>query len=224
MPHKVGDCYVATMAVFGITGGIAAGKTTFRNLLAPQLDADVFDADATAKELLQNDEGIRVRVIAALGPQAYSLNGSPDRGWIRGKIFADTEAKAHLEAILHPAVRKLWISLAGEVRYRTRHLLIDIPLLFETRADEKLQNVITVACSDSIQRERLRTRGLSDEIADRIISNQLPQTVKIARSQHVIWTDGSLAALDAQAAALATSISSIFGVSSRSPEALLDAR
>jgi len=212
------------MAVFGITGGIAAGKTTFRKLLANKLDADFFDADATAKELLRSDEGIRIRVLEALGEQAYLPDGSPDRGWIRERIFADAEAKAQLEAILHPAVRQVWVGLAEDSRYKKSHLLIDIPLLFETRAEEKLPNVITVACSDSVQRERLRARGLSNEIADRIIATQLPQFVKIARAHHVIWTDGSLAALDAQAANLAKSISSIYGVSSRNPAALPDDR
>jgi len=212
------------MAVFGITGGIAAGKTTFRKLLANKLDADFFDADATAKELLRSDEGIRIRVLEALGEQAYLPDGSPDRGWIRERIFADAEAKARLEAILHPAVRQVWVGLAEDSCYKKSHLLIDIPLLFETRAEEKLPNVITVACSDSVQRERLRARGLSNEIADRIIATQLPQFIKIARAHHVIWTDGSLAALDAQAANLAKSISSIYGVSSRNPAALPDDR
>jgi len=212
------------MAVFGITGGIAAGKTTFRKLLANKLDADFFDADAAAKELLRSDEGIRIRVLEALGEQAYLLDGSPDRAWIRERIFADAEAKAQLEAILHPAVRQVWVGLAEDFRYRKSHLLIDIPLLFETCAEEKLPNVITVACSDSVQRERLRARGLSDEIADRIIATQLPQSVKIARAHHVVWTDGSLDALDAQAANLARSISTIFGVSSRNPVALPDDR
>lgn len=194
------------MAVIGITGGIGTGKTTLRGMLAGLLDAAVFDADVCAKDLLDSDPVVREGVRAALGPDSYRADGKADRAFIRQRIFSDPAAKTALEAILHPRVRSAWRSLALEPRFKTACLLIDIPLLFETRAQEILHPVVTVACSDETQRRRLAERGLDAGIAAKIMASQMPQSEKIALAQFVVWNDGSLAALEAQAALLATRI------------------
>jgi dephospho-CoA kinase len=194
------------MAVIGITGGIGTGKTTLRGMLARLLGAAVFDADVCAKDLLDSDPDVREGVQSSLGPDSYRADGKAERAVIRRRIFSDPAAKTALEAILHPRVRSAWRLLALDPRFKTGCLLIDIPLLFETRADEILHPVITVACSDETQLQRLADRGLDPEIATRIMASQMPQHEKIARAQFVVWNDGSLAALEAQAALLAARI------------------
>jgi len=194
---------VTEMAVIGITGNIASGKSTFRELLARHMGADWFDADAHAKGLLETDPDVRARVCEALGAEAYFPEGSANRPWIRGVIFNNPDARRQLEGILHPKVRATWQALAETAQSRGTHLLVDIPLLFETHADNILPNVVTVACSETIQRQRLAARGLDEVTASQIVASQMPQTEKISRSPMVVWNDGTLDALEAQAAVVA---------------------
>ena len=187
------------MAVIGITGSIASGKSTFRDLLVPILPAQAVDADAIARHLLEEDPGVRAQVLAAISPGAFKPDGSPDRVEIRRIIYSDPAAKARLEAILHPRVRTTWMEEAELANKEKRHLLVDIPLLFETRAEPHFDITVTVACSPDIQRARLVARGLDADLAQRILLAQMPVPEKIARSSHLVWNDGKLAALKDQA-------------------------
>jgi len=186
------------MAVIGITGSIGSGKTTFRDLLTERIAAAVFDADLAARDLLENDGEVRRRVLAEISPAAYGPDGVADRAEIRRIVFADPAAKARLEGILHPGVRRQWTMRAADPAYRIRHFLVDIPLLFETNAEEHFHWIVTVACSGDIQLRRLVGRGLAPGLAAKIIGSQLPPAEKIARSTHVVWNDGSLEVLKAQ--------------------------
>jgi len=186
------------MAVIGITGSIASGKSTFRDILAPLLPAQIVDADAIARNLLE-ESGVRTKVLAALSPAAYKSDGSPDRAEIRRIIYSDLAAKSRLEAILHPRVRKTWLEAAELAKNEKRHLLVDIPLLFETKAASHFEIIITVACSPGIQQARLAARGLDPGMAEKILGTQMPAAEKIAGSSHVVWNDGKLSALKDQA-------------------------
>ena len=187
------------MAVIGITGSIASGKSTFRDILTPLLSACVLDADAIAKSLLEEDAEVRDEVREAISPKAYAGDGTADRGEIRRIIYTDPVAKLRLEAILHPRVRKYWVNRAGLAQQEGRHVLVDIPLLFETGADAYFDGIITVACSLEIQHARLARRGLDPALARKIIHSQMPVADKMARSTHVVWNDGEFDALKAQA-------------------------
>ena len=187
------------MAVIGITGSIASGKSTFRDFLGPLLSALVVDADAIARNLLEEDSDVRAEVLAAISPGAYNPDGSPDRPEIRRIIYSDPAAKSRLEAILHPRVRKTWLGEAELARHEGRHLLVDIPLLFETDATPHFDITITVACSPDIQQARLAARGVEAGLVRKILYAQMPVPEKIARSSHVVWNDGTLSALKDQA-------------------------
>ncbi len=194
-----GGAYCAGMAIVGITGSIASGKSTFRDLLAPLLKAAIADADIIAKELLANPE-VRELVRRDVCPQAYRPeDGSPDREEIRRVVFSSPAAKARLEAILHPRVRQAWLDQAASARIGKRNLLVDIPLLFETSAEAAFDFVVTVACSPAVQRARLAERGMEADLAEKIISSQWPVPKKIECSTHAVWNDGSREALRAQA-------------------------
>lgn len=187
------------MAVIGITGSIASGKSTFRDLLAPILPAKAVDADAIARRLLEEDPDVRAEVLEAISPDAFKPDGSPDRDMIRRIIYGDPAAKARLEAILHPRVRRVWLEEAAVAKTEGRHLLVDIPLLFETGAAPHFDFTITVACSPDVQQARLAARGMDAGLAKKIIITQMPVPDKIARSSHVVWNDGNLSALNDQA-------------------------
>ena len=187
------------MAVIGITGSIASGKSTFRDFLGPLLPAQSVDADAIARNLLEEDSDVRTSVLAEISRKAYRQDGSPDRIEIRRIIYGDPAARLRLEAILHPRVRETWLGEAELARQEDRHLLVDIPLLFETDAAPHFDITITVACSPDIQQARLAARGVEAGLAQKILRAQMPVPEKIARSSHVVWNDGTLSALKDQA-------------------------
>ena len=191
------------MAIIGITGGIASGKSTFTRALAEIRGASVFDSDACARELLDSDSSVREAVIRDILPTAYRADGTPDRSAIRAIVFSDPAAKARLEAILHPLVRARRQALADDARVEGRDLLVDIPLLFETSASSGFDLIVTVACSLEIQTRRAISRGLTLAQVQQIVASQWSNAQKIAQSDFVVWNDGSLRMLQAQAEELA---------------------
>jgi dephospho-CoA kinase len=196
------------MAVIGITGGIASGKSTFCRALAAIKPVQVFDSDSCARGLLDSDPSVREAVIRDILPSAYRADGTPDRAAIRAFVFSDFAAKARLEAILHPLVRKQRLALADEALAERRDLLVDIPLLFESGALPGFDCVVTVACSPEIQIQRAMSRGLAPAQVEQIIASQWSNSQKIAQSDFVIWNDGSMRTLEAQAVELACRLES----------------
>jgi dephospho-CoA kinase len=187
------------MPILGITGGIASGKSTFRRLLVERIEAISFDADACVSRLLDEDNSVRSQIEERIHANAYAT-GKADRALLRKVIYNDAEKKRMLEQILHPLVRAQWASEAREAVLAGRVYVVDIPLLFETGAESQFDRVITVGCSPETQLSRLMARdGLSHEISKKIIASQMPIGIKISKSHHVIWNDGALDALVAQA-------------------------
>jgi len=187
------------MPVLGITGGIASGKSTFRHLLLDRIEADSFDADACARELLEEDLAIKDQILQKIHQEAYDPDGKPNRALLRELIYQDRAKKRTMEAILHPVIRQRWSRQALEASAASRLFVVDIPLLFETKAESLFDLIVTVACSLDVQLARLSSRrGLSPQISQKIIATQMPLDVKMARSHHVIWNDGRLETLTAQ--------------------------
>ena len=196
------------MAIIGITGGIASGKSTFSRALAQIRAAWIFDSDACARELLDSDPFVREAVICDILPTAYRADGTPDRAAIRALVFSDSAAKARLETILHPLVRARRQALAEFARAEACDLLVDIPLLFETSASSGFDLTVTVACSLEMQTRRAMSRGLTLAQVEQIVASQWGNAQKIAQSNFVIWNDGSLRMLQAQAEELASRLES----------------
>ena len=191
------------MAVIGVTGGIGSGKSTFSKMLADHLGARLFDADASARELLESDPAVREKITAELFAEAYTPDGKPDRAAIRRLVFHDPAAKARLESILHPRIRERWTQLAAECRQNATPLVVEIPLLFETGAERFFDRIATVACSHETQLARTAARGLPRDEAESIIRSQLPLERKTSLAHFVVWNDGSLTNLENQASELA---------------------
>jgi dephospho-CoA kinase len=196
------------MAIIGITGGIASGKSTFSRALAQIRAAWIFDSDACARELLDSDPSVREAVTRDILPTAYRADGTPDRSAIRALVFSDPTAKARLETILHPLVRARRQALAHDARAAGRDLLVDIPLLFETSASCGFDLIVTVACSLEIQTRRAMSRGPTLTQVEQIVASQWGNAQKIAQSDFVIWNDGSLRMLQVQAEELAARLES----------------
>lgn len=192
------------MPALGITGGIATGKSTFGKVFVRKLSAEYFDSDLCAHELLAGDDLVRAAVRERFGPAVFHEDGTPDRRVLRERVFGDETARKDLEAVLHPPIRARWMALVEVARSGKNWLCIDIPLLYETNVESHFDRVVVVACSTTIQRQRLRlARGLSDDIAIRIIAAQLDLREKISRATHLIWNDSTPASLERQATLLA---------------------
>lgn len=187
------------MAVIGVTGGIGSGKSTFCGFLRVLLQAEVFDADRVAKNVLAYDEEVREAVTREVSPHAYGADGLPDRELLRRVVFGDPGMRLRLEAIVHPRVRRAWRERAEAIRGTGGHFVVDIPLLFETGAEVFFDEVVVVGCSPETQLRRVCARGLSEPDARAILRVQMPTLEKVALADRVVWNDGGIDRLEAQA-------------------------
>jgi len=193
------------MPAIGITGGIATGKTALLEALRELVPGtSSFDADQAARDLTDRDPEVRGLIEAEFGPSIYSASGDLNRGAIRSIVFADAGKKRALEQILHPRIRRQWSLEAERCRHSNRLFFADIPLLYETGGETLCDRVVVVACSPSVQLDRLVARaGLERAAAQQMIDAQMPLTEKISRADHVVWNNGGRGMLAAQATLLA---------------------
>lgn len=188
----------------GLTGGIATGKSYVTQRLhaagVPTIDADRLAREAVAP----GTPGLRA-VVARFGREVLTEAGALDRPKLGAIVFRDAAARADLEAIIHPEVRRRIAAWQGQLVALGHRgpLVADIPLLFETGRTGDFDVVVVVACDPATQRARLMTRdGLSDADADRRIAAQWPIATKVEAADYVIRTDGTFADTDAQVEAL----------------------
>ena len=191
-------------AVIGITGGIATGKSTFSRSLQEVTGARLFDADRAAHQLTNEDEAVRRLLRERFGTEIFSASGDLNRAALRAIVFSDSEKKRALEKILHPRIRQQWSTAAEESRQTGQLFLADIPLLYETQGELLCDRVVVVACAQEIQQQRLISRmHLTPSAALAMIDSQMLLSEKISRADHIVWNNGPVAVLDAQARILA---------------------
>ena len=184
--------------IIGLTGGIAAGKSTVRALLTAGGGFRVFDADGCVRRLLDTDPRIASEIRGMFGSDFLRADGKPDRTRLREAIYGNPDARRRLESLMHPPVRAEWLALRDTCRAEGAKMLADIPLLYETEAESFFDSVVVVACSASSQLDRLETRGIGRPMAEAMLASQWPIGQKTERADFVIWNDGSLAALGRQ--------------------------
>jgi len=186
----------------GLTGNIAAGKSTVVELFK-KWGATVIDADALAREAQAPGSAVLAAIAGRFGADVLAADGTLDRAGLRAKVMGDDTALTALNAIVHPAVQQRRLELQRAARERGDAIVVnDIPLLFEVLDPAQFDAVVLVDAPVALRRTRLRTRGLSNEDADRMIAAQMSAERKRARSRHVIENAGTLAKLEAQAQAV----------------------
>jgi dephospho-CoA kinase len=175
------------MIILGLTGGIGMGKSTaaaaFRRARIP-----VFDADA-AVHRLQARGGRAVRAIETAFPGTVR-DGAVDRVALRQAVLGRPDALARLEAILHPMVRQEERSFVARAKRRgDRAVVLDIPLLFETGGDARVDRVVVVSAPRSVQMQRIRARRrMSAADIAAVIARQMPDAEKRRRADVVVHT------------------------------------
>jgi len=189
------------MITLGLTGSIGMGKSTVAAMFE-ELGVPVFDADA-AVHRLQGEGGRLVAAIEAMFPDTTGPKGV-DRTLLGEAVLADPRALKQLEALVHPAV--------GEERaaFLAAHkdaplVVFDVPLLFETGGENRVDKVAVVSAPAEVQRARVLARpGMTEARLDAILARQMPDAEKRARADFVIPTGGNIAETrDAVAALLA---------------------
>ena len=152
------------------------------------------DTDNLSRDLVQPGEPALAEIQAVFGGKIVGLDGRLQRDELARLVFSDSVARRKLEDILHPRILEGWLAQIEDWRKAGHRLaVVVIPLLFETRAESHFDKIICVACSSAAQRERLAARGWDAEQIRQRLAAQLPAEAKIARSHHVIWTEGLLA-------------------------------
>lgn len=183
------------MRILGLTGSIGMGKSTTAKLFA-EAGVPVYDADAAVHQLY---EGEAAPAIEAAFP-GTTANGKVDRPKLSARVVHDPAAIKQLEQIVHPmlgASRQKFFADAEAAKAPV--VVLDIPLLFETGGEKRVDAVVVVSTSPEIQRERVLARGTMDEAKlDAIIAKQTPDAEKRKRADFVVDTSHGLEPVRAQ--------------------------
>ncbi len=173
------------MIVIGLTGSIGMGKTTTAGLFADE-GVPVNDSDQVVHDLYRSDA---VAPIAELFPDVV-VDGVVDRVKLSENLAKNPAKFRDLETIVHPLVRALEVAFLQKQRELGRSIVVlDIPLLFETGADARVDKVVVVTCEPDVQRQRVLSRpGMTEEKFALILSRQTPDAEKRARADYVIDT------------------------------------
>ncbi|MDL2230178.1 dephospho-CoA kinase [Alistipes sp. OttesenSCG-928-L06] len=169
----------------GLTGGIGSGKTTVARVLE-QLGVPVYYADVRGQWLSDNDPEVRLKIKALFGEEAYRPEGSLDRAYIAGKVFADKALLERLNAIVHPAVRRdyrAWAARHEEEPYT----VMETAILFESGFEREVQRVVVVTAPEELRIARTVRRDGSDETAVRArIAAQMSDDERLAKADDVL--------------------------------------
>jgi len=178
--------------ILGLTGGYGSGKS-FVSSVFRSLGARVVDADALAREALAPGRPAARRVARDFGPGVLDARRRIDRKRLAARVFADPAARRRLEGIVHPEVIRALRAAARDHRRRGL-LVLDIPLLFETRLQALADKTAVVWAPEAVRLRRLARRGVSPADYRRRARAQWPLRRKTARADFVIDNSGPRAA------------------------------
>ncbi|MEH2586300.1 dephospho-CoA kinase [Bradyrhizobium sp. AZCC 1721] len=177
------------MRILGLTGSIGMGKSTTAKLFT-EAGVPVYDADAAVHKIY---EGEAAPAIEAAFP-GTTVDGKVDRAKLSAKVVHDPAAIKQLEQIVHPmlgASRQKFLDEAE--RSGAPVVVMDIPLLFETGGEKRVDAVVVVTTDPKTQRERILARGtMTSEALDAILARQLPDAEKRKRADFVVDTSHGL--------------------------------
>ena len=187
------------MIKLGLTGSIRMGKSTAAGFFADE-GVPMHDADAVVHRLY---EGAAVPAIEAAFP-GTTVGGKVDRERLAARVLDDPPALAHLEAIIHPLVRR------EEEKFLTKAeaagakvAVLNVPLLFETGGDERCDAIVVVSAPAAVQRQRVMARpGMTEAKLASLIAKQLPDAEKRWRADFVVDTSGDFDSTRAQIRAI----------------------
>lgn len=192
------------MWILGLTGSIGMGKSATAGMFRAH-GVPVHDADAAVHRLYA---GAAVTPVEAAFP-GVTRDGVIDRPSLSARVLNDAAAMKRLEAIVHPLVRAEEEAFLAKARDKgARLVVLDIPLLLETRAAERVHAVAVVSASAQVQRERVLARnGMTPERFEAILAKQMPDADKRRHAHFIIDTGRGFAAAQHQVAGLVRALS-----------------
>jgi dephospho-CoA kinase len=194
------------MFILGLTGSLGMGKSTTARFFAEE-GVPVHDADAVVHRLYA---GEAAAAIEAAFPGTI-VGGKVDRTKLAARVLGDGAALARLEAIVHPLVQDAERRLIAEARAGGEKVaVLDIPLLFESGADRRVDAVVVVSAPPEVQRARVLERpGMTVEKLEAILARQMPDAEKRARADFVVDTSQGFDAARAQVRAILAAVATM---------------
>lgn len=211
------------MASFGLTGGIASGKSTVAGMFS-KLDAKIIDADKLGHEQLRSGTLTFDEIVSRFGRGILNTEGEIDRRRLGDVVFAEPERRAALNAIVHPAImaRRQQLTRLYHAEDPDAVVISDAALIYEAHIEGRFLKVIVAWCRPEQQLERLMAKtGLSHQAAERRIQAQMSADEKRQRADYVIDTSGTLGETERQVEGLYPRLKRLAeeGARSHEPEA-----
>ncbi len=176
------------MLVVGLTGGIGSGKSLAAQFFA-ELGALVIDADQLARDAIERGSDGFDQLIATFGDSILT-NGLVDRRALGELVFRDKDAKRKLEGIIHPIVRQEFEEAVQSLE-KDQVLIYEIPLLFETKAMDRFDYIVTVEADMQLRKERLLKKGLRISEIESRIAAQATREERTSIADQVFENNGS---------------------------------
>jgi dephospho-CoA kinase len=194
------------MLILGLTGSVGMGKSVTARFFA-EAGVPVHDADAAVHRLY---EGAAVPAIEAAFPGTI-IDGKVDRTKLSARVLGDGAALKRLEAIVHPLVQESERQLLADAERRGEKVVVlDIPLLFETGGDRRVDAVVVVSAPLEVQRERVLARpGMTVEKFEAILAKQMPDAEKRRRADFVVDTSRGFEAAREQVRAVLAAVATM---------------
>jgi dephospho-CoA kinase len=198
------------MKLIGLTGGIASGKSAVSGILR-RLGAQVIDADALAREVVEPHQPAWDEIVGTFGNEVLQPDQTLDRKKLRKLVFDDPKARKQLEAITHPRIRRLAQDKIAQCAATGAPLVVyEAPLLFETGIHLWLRPVILVACDTATQRRRLQERdNLTEAEIEQHLGAQMSLEEKRKLADYVIDNNGTLEDLESAVKTLVQTVLAI---------------
>ena len=178
------------MIIIGLTGSIGMGKTETARIFS-NLGIPVYDADASVHKIYESGN-IGALAIKKLFPEAISADGSVDRKILSSIVVGNKTNIKKLEEIIHPLLKKDRL-VFFEKNKNKKIVVLDIPLLFETKGESQVDYVVVVSTSKNIQKQRVLARSnMTEDKFEKLLLSQMPNEIKCQKADFVIDTSISI--------------------------------
>lgn len=179
--------------IIGLTGSIASGKSTVANMLK-EYGLPIVDADLVARMVVEPGKPTLDKIVEVFGEEVLTEDRALNREKLGSIIFHDEKKRKMLNNIIHPAIRQEMLRQRDEhIENGEKTVIMDIPLLFESKLQHFVDKILVVTVDDNIQLKRLMERNqLSEEEATSRIQSQMPLSEKEEGADAVIYNNLSL--------------------------------